>query len=148
MQYLEEILGDGIGLIETKKEIFNEHIKISIAFIESMTNKGIISKHILNPLLNYNNNSLVSEKILKNPDDSLIFIQSRIITATNSKFVTNLNQVIENILSGYTVVFMDKAETALIVGSRKIDKKAVSSPENESTILASQDSFTDDLTII
>jgi spore germination protein KA len=56
-------------------------------------------------------------------------------------------QVIGNILNGDTVLFIEKANSALVVGTRKVEKRSVEAPENEATVLGSQESFTDDIKI-
>jgi len=153
--YLKNLLGDGIDLIENKREIFENHMQIGLLYIDSMTDKEIIREHVLIPLINFKDKPYqseapihvvkLSEKLHKNPDDTLIFMQSRIISATDTKVESDMTAIVDSLLNGSTILFMEKAESALIIGSRKVEKKAVASPENEATVLGSQESFTDDL---
>jgi len=155
--YLNDLFGEGIGLIKNKNEIFENGMQIGLVYIDSMTDKMIIRDHVLLPILSYSDGQCKNEnaeffslsksgdEFNKSPDDVLLFIQSRVISATNTQITSDMDQVVERILSGCTVLFIEKAKSALIIGSRKAEKKAVESPENEATVLGSQESFTDDL---
>lgn len=139
--YLQNILGNGIDLIESRFEVLQNCIPIGVVYIESMTDKELVRTHIVEPLLKY-------DKLLRlNPAGILQFMQMRIITAPKTTQTNDMTQVLKNILSGNTVLFLENCEAAMIIGSRKVEKKAIASPENESTIFGSQESFTDDVEV-
>jgi spore germination protein KA len=56
-----------------------------------------------------------------------------------------MKQVVEGILNGDTALFIEGSSTALLIASRKIEQRGVEKPLNEGTVLASLDSYTENL---
>jgi spore germination protein KA len=137
--FIADRFGNGIGLIKTINEISQDRTQVGLAYIDSVTDRDMIREHVLKPLLSF------SGKLPKDPENSLMLIKTGIIAAADTQITKDLDQVIEKILMGFTVLFIEGAESALIIGSRKVEKKAVEVPENETTVLGSQESFTDEL---
>lgn len=136
--FINGLLGTGIDLVEDKYDIMGGSIKAGLVFIDSISDKPMIRQHLILPLITsgaYNNS----------PDNTLAFIKSRIIAATSSAIAGGMDKVIEKLLSGETIIFLEGASSALIASSRKVEKKAIETPENERTVLGSQESFTDDI---
>lgn len=101
----------------------------------------MVMEHVLKPILKCN------DLPLKNSVETFQLINNRIISVTNKQQINNKSQAIEHILLGDTILFIGQSETALSIGTRKVEKRAVEAPENESTVLGSQESFTDDIKI-
>lgn len=137
--YLSSFFGDGIGLILSRNKIFKNQMQMGIAYIDSITDSVTLRDHVLYPLLHS------KSEPGDNPDKVLQFIRSRVLSVTNLNTADDLTQIIKLVLSGYTVLFIENAQSALVIENRKVEKKAVESPENETTILGSQESFTDDI---
>lgn len=136
---LKSIFGDGIGLVKGKYSILEDKVQAGVAYIESISDKELISRQIIEPLLI----GKVDRKI--GSDDILTLIQSKFISVPNMKRSSQMNQVVESLLNGDTVLFINDVNTALIIGSRKIEKRAIEKPDNENTVSASMDSFIEDL---
>jgi spore germination protein KA len=141
LAYLKNIFGEGINLVESRYEILENHLPVGLVFIDTISDKELIMRHVLNPLLQSNCS------IYQNADGILQYIKTRIISATEIKEITEMSQVLANIMNGDTVLFVEQANSALMIGTRKVEKRSVESPENESTVLGSQESFTDDIKI-
>lgn len=137
--FLNSFFGDGIGMISNKYQITEKHMPICLAYIDSVADSEIIREHALKPLLN------CSVNFDNNTENTLQLLQMRILSSTDTFITDKMVQVIERMLNGDTVVFLEKSRNALIIGSRKVEKRAVEGPENEGTVLGSQESFTDDL---
>jgi spore germination protein KA len=139
LYYIDNLFGKGIGLIDNSYEALGGRVKIGIAYIESMIDKELISRNVLMPLLQYD------ADLDGNVDDILNLIQSRLISATDIYNAYTIDQAVVSILNGDTALFVEGIDIGIIIGSRKVEKRSVEKPENESTVLASQESFTDDL---
>jgi spore germination protein KA len=116
-------------------------VPVGLVYIETIADKEMIMEHLVMPLLQ------CKKQPSQNPDTTLLFVQARIISATDTQQTSDMAQVIGNILNGDTVLFIEKANSALVVGTRKVEKRSVEAPENEATVLGSQESFTDDIKI-
>lgn len=137
--YLTSLLGEGIGLITSKYQVFDNRLEMGILYIQSISDDEVIRNHVLQPLLNY------TGKMNSEPDKTLTSIQTHIISVADTQVVYDLNQVTDLVIKGYSALFFENAKSVLILGTRKVITKGVASPENEAAVLGSQESFTDDL---
>lgn len=139
LTFLKNYFGNGMNFIESRYEILENHIPAGLVYISSVADKEVIQNHVVAPLLQ-------SGKLLRqHPGNILSFIKAQVISVTEAKQAGSMAEIIGNILNGDTVLFIEGVNSALIIGSRKVEKRSVESPENESTVLGSQESFTDDL---
>ena len=136
--FLKNFFGDGIDLIESRYEITASHLPIGLAYIESIADVQMIMEHLVMPLLQ--NNS-----INQGTDCILQILKTRVLSAADIQQTSEMSKIIGVLLNGGTVLFVENAEAALVVATRKIEKIAIEAPENEGTVLGSQESFTDDL---
>jgi spore germination protein KA len=137
--FLNSVLGKDTGLIKCKYKIFEGKVPAGIAYIASITDEKFISSQVIEPLLKGQLHSVVELY------DILTLIQSEYIYIPNMKEAVFRNHVMESLLNGDTVLFIDGIHTALIIGSRKIERRAIEAPANEVTVSASLESFTEDL---
>jgi spore germination protein KA len=136
--FVNRTVGITSDLVENVFYIFNGKIKAGLIYIELLTDKDLISRHVITPLLkNYD--------LGKNSGEIIRLIKNKIITAANTYFTGDMQQVLNAILLGDTALFLENSSEALIIKSQKILKRAIEKPENESTVLGSQESFTDNI---
>ncbi|MBP2650984.1 MAG: gerAA 2 [Firmicutes bacterium] len=136
--WLHDFLGQGIGLTVGKYDILAGNAQAGIAYIESIADKQLISSYVIEPLL--------TKKVDSNIrlDNLLNFIQlESIYIHTTSNYI--MTKIVESLLNGDAVLFINGLQEALVIGSRKIEKRSIEKPDNEGTVLASLESFTDDL---
>lgn len=141
ISFLKTTFGDGINLVVARLNVFSSQTPAAIVYIDTIADKELIMNHVMKPILM--NNALVSI----NPEETLKILQTRVITATEMKQVTEKAQVLSAVLNGDSALFLENTNQVIVIGTRKVEKKPVESPENESTVLGSQESFTDDLKI-
>lgn len=139
MNFINSIFGNGFELIQGRYNILGGNVKAAVVYIESIADSQLIRGHILTPLL------ISSNPFLPNMNDTMLYIKSRVISVANTTITTGMAEVVEKILNGDTMLFIEGANSALITGSRKVEKKAIEKPENEESVLGSQESFTDDI---
>jgi spore germination protein KA len=137
--FLRSILGNGIGLIEGKHDILAGKVQTGVAYIKSISDEELISNQVIKPLLK----GKVDFNI--NFEAILMLIRSTFLSASNVKETNEMEQVVESLLNGDTVLFINSTNTALIIDSRKIVSRSIEKPENESTVLSSMESFVEDL---
>lgn len=137
--YLHTALGKDIGLINGKYAIGGGTALAGIASIETISDQQFISRQVIEPLLTGKIDAGTT------PADLPLLLQTVLISAAGTQQTKRMKQVAEGLLHGDTVIFLDGTTTALIVATPKLDKRAIEKPQNEATVLASLESFTEDL---
>ncbi len=137
--FLVSVLGNGIGLTFTKYDILEKKAQVGIAYIQSIVDKNLISSHIVKPLIESKIDTVLDQQHIS------MLIQSKFIQIPDIKKTCEMKQLMDYLLTGYTIVFLQRSNEAFAIGSRKFENRAVEAPNNEATVLASQDSFTEDV---
>lgn len=136
--YLKNKVGAATDLVENTYRISGGKLTAGFAYISVLADKDLISRNVLAPLMD----------IDTEPDRSsagiIAALQMR-IPATDTYATDSMKKIIHAILEGNTAFFADDSRTALIIGSQKITKRSIEKPENEASVLGSQESFTDNL---
>ncbi|MBC2581225.1 spore germination protein [Clostridium sp. DJ247] len=114
-----------------------------LIFIDGLVNIELIDSDILKPLLNYGKTAIQPENIQVGQIQS--FLQNQVITTSNIKLGINIQDVVECILSGDTVLLIDGEQQAISMNLRKFDKRNVEEPTVEPLIRGPRDGFTEDL---
>lgn len=65
------------------------------------------------------------------------------LLAAERKTVFNYGDVIQFLFSGFAVIFVEGLSKAVVYGIQGYDKRSVSEPASEQTIMCAQDSFTE-----
>ncbi len=136
--FLTDLLGDAIGLVKQKYCLSDDKTEIGIAYIDSAANKEYVSKQVIEPLVNAH----LDEKSQR---DLLYLIQSKFTYIPDTKTSKEMQQVTEGLFQGNTVLFIEDIDTVIIIGSQKLEKRSIGKPENEPSLFASNDAFTEDI---
>lgn len=146
--------------IEILKTIFNDCADIGYRFIDIGNNHkiraclvysdGLIDKHLLSEyaiqLLLTSGESDAFDLIgLKS--DMIKTIAREAIAIPDIREEDNLDKIVDSILSGETVIFVDKASKALIVDSRGWPTRGVGEPEMETVVRGPREGFGETLKI-
>lgn len=138
--FITSILGQGIGLVKAKYEVLEGKAQVGLAYIEGITDTKLVSSQVIEPLLQGE-----AEFQTGSFNNLLTVMQSKLISIPDTKQSSQMQQVVDGLLSGNTLLFVDGIDTALIVGSGKFEKRSINKPDNEVTVLGAMDSFTEDL---
>lgn len=137
--FLKSIFGDGIGLVVAKYAVFEDRVQIGVAYIESIIDTKLLSSQVIEPLLRETDFKFGSSK------NVFKVIQAKLISVPNLKQSNKMKEVLSALLNGKTLLFSEGLENALIIGTRKVEKRAVEKPDNEVTVSAANDAFVEDL---
>ena len=138
--FLTSILGQGIGLIQAKFEVLKGKAEVGLAYIEGITDTKLVSSQVIEPLLRGD-----AEFQTGSFNNLLTVMQSKLISIPDTKQSGQMQQIVDGLLNGNTLLFIEGLDTALIVGSGKFEKRSIEKPDNEVTVLGAMDSFTEDL---
>ncbi|MPM09262.1 Spore germination protein B1 [bioreactor metagenome] len=122
------------------KYIENNHDKnqkYCIIFCDGMVNASIINESIIKPLML----SCVSVK----SKDMLDTIVTQIIQIGKMEKTNKINDVVEAIAGGDTILFVDGTEQALILNAKGFQTRSITEPDNEKNLNGPREGFTESL---
>lgn len=158
-------MGDSISKnlnqnVETLNSIFKDCDDVNYRFIEIGDNNkteaclvfldGLIDKHLISE---YAIQLLLTNS--KGDDSSIISLKSNLLDTLAKESIAvpgleeaeSMDEIVDAILSGETILFVDKASKALILSSRGWPTRGVAEPETETVIRGPRDGFGETLKI-
>lgn len=111
--------------------------KVLIAMIDGFYDKKILSENIIEPIMKYSGEG--------NKHSITNLLKEQIICSGELKEIMTLKDSISGILSGDVIIFIDGQESALKIGLRAPEKRAVSEADTEVTLKGSREGFSESL---
>ena len=139
LKHIREIVSPSDDIYIKEFTITALGLRAAIVFVEDMTDEDSISQNILSQLVS----PTLSENCIE--DNQLMECIRASLTASAVNVATDMAEIIKRLLSGDTVLFVDTNAAAIIITTRKLEKKAISEPAGETSIRGSRVAFTDDL---
>lgn len=119
------------------------HTKAFICWIDGLTDKNIVEGKILQPLMNMDTFS--HESSSESYEDLLAFLDRRVLPVSELNRYSENQEVIENILDGKTVLFIDGYNIAFTFGSQGWEARPVSEPDTEMVVRGPREGFVESL---
>lgn len=144
----EKILRELYSLPENKDFILRQFeipapkpVKAMLAFLDGMVDNKAITLSILQPL------QLLSGTDAFNAGDAenIVRTLNEYLPNNEIKVLTEFAQIAKGINDGDTVLFLDGANQALLLGSKGFAKRSVGTPRIEQTVRGAQAAFTENL---
>lgn len=138
---IDEYLSDCEDIITRKFYMDpNKKHKMALIYIDGLADTNLIQEEILKPLMVDSRKSELEYSVGIN---FYKMVKQGLITAGEIEEVDNFGEVILAILSGDTVLILNKFDKAIIVSTRGWEKRGVSEPTTESVIRGPRDGFTE-----
>ncbi len=118
-------------------------VKARMAYIEGIVDKNIINQFILPQLMDHELFTGYDES--GGGADLAGYIIGNIITVNNVINSSDYKTIHEYILNGYVAVFIEGCGEALLIESRKYEKRPLEKPLTEAVIQGAQEGFNEDL---
>lgn len=134
--FMDEELGINLSYDADFREIVVLHRKIQLYYINGLTDDLFVVE-LLKKLVEINDYE-VDEWELEG------IIQNRLVNQ-QVELVTSMREVIDQLLSGLVVVFVDGADEAFIIDVREYPGRAPEEPDTERVIRGSRDGFTENI---
>ncbi|GAA0724487.1 spore germination protein [Clostridium malenominatum] len=132
LPYIEQLTKEDLGI---KKRILNVlGLDIYILYIPEITNRELLSKNIIEPLLNYNGPGVTIDSIV-----------SSIIYVDDVHVIFNHQEILQYILKGYSIILSLSEDKYIVANTLKIEKRNVDNPHVEEALRSPRDSFTENL---
>lgn len=135
---IKQILNNNMTIVYREFEN-NENVKFCAVYDSTMCSSEIISKDIIKPIL--------SSKSLKKPEnnDLCSILAKQILIASKYKLTSDLSDVIDSVLEGDLVLFIDKTTEGLIIEAKGYSKRSISEPSTQKVVKGPKDAFTEDI---
>ncbi len=118
--------------ITLKKKVY----KAFIIFIDGLSDKKVINKHILQPLMLF-----TSLEKPENIDNIITYIERNLVTQNQLMKSTDFQEILDSVNFGECVLFVDGADQALIFDVKSWEHRTVDRPNVEITIRGPQEGF-------
>ncbi|PJI06666.1 MULTISPECIES: spore germination protein [Clostridium] len=115
-------------------------IKAAVILIKGLAERELINEQVIGALMlndRFNN--------VKDSDEFFKMIKEYGIPNICLSEETDVNNIINELISGNTILFLDKINRALIVGSTGWKDRAIGEPTTENSIRGAKDSFTENI---
>ena len=129
----------GDATLQTRR-FQNQYSGISycIFFIDIMVDTNIINENILRPILN--------SKVIFDDIDHISYLESHIIIASTIRTTDKVSDIVEAILSGDTVLFVEGHTKTIIFYTKGWETRNIEEPSTERVLRGPREGFTESLT--
>ena len=115
-------------------------VNLMIVYMDGMVSTTDIHVSTLNRLMLLNG---LMEEIT--PGDTLNLIKNKLLPLAEIKEESDLIKIVDGILAGETVLFIDGERNALLLGAKGWETRAVAEPESEPVVRGPREGFTEKL---
>ncbi|MDP4086183.1 MAG: spore germination protein [Bacillota bacterium] len=138
---IKEVLGSNDDLILKNFKIFGQFQAVMIYF-SNLVNQNIINNDILKPLMYVPEHLIGRDKPLSMLNEIII---NETLYHSEARVGGDFDQLIEILLRGETVIFIDGIKEAIHIGTRDVEKRAINQPETEQVILGPREGFIENI---
>lgn len=110
--------------------------RYGIIYIEGMVDAQVINLNLIKPLVQDDIGAAMV---------SIEDVESRLITCNEVKRHDSLEELVEAVLYGDTLLFMEGAREALVIGTKGFATRAIGEPDNEKALLGPREGFNEAL---
>lgn len=137
---IKKILGDSNDIIIKEVFTWNEKIKIVAIGIDGLVDSDTIDNFVLRPLT-------VGRPFenIQNEKEAYKLAEEGFLYHFSQDKVTDLNDAIDKILQGVTVIVFDNIKKAISFDAKKIPQRSIQEPENENVLNGAKDAFVESL---
>lgn len=141
---MQDIFANSSDAVIRRFEVGSD-VKIGafIVYIDGLVDREIVQLSLMKPLMVDINPTTVGCKF--NKKNALTIIKERILSISEVNEINCLQDAVNAVLSGDTVLFLDGSSTALIAGSRGWEARSIEAPDTEVVVRGSREGFTETL---
>lgn len=152
------LINSDIKIREFIINVKSKQFKAFIIYIDGMVDKASINDFILKPLMlksfanQYDCNDIISEAIASNILVRKVkkfsiedYISDHLLPQNDIEKVTSFDKIATDVASGNCILFVDTINFVFDIDVKNFDKRSIAKPENESSVMGSQEAFVENL---
>jgi spore germination protein KA len=136
ISFVQKILGENDDFIIRRFCIFYDQPAV-VMYFPDLIDKQYLNDHILKPLMLTSSQDFT--KAVSRPMKE--FLLNDILYSCEGRTETGLNEIIQAIVEGKTVLLVDGVTDAFIFSTRHVDKRSITQPETEQVIRGAREGF-------
>lgn len=140
---VRESLGESFDL--TIREFKLGQTQAAVLSLAGLVDKNLVNSHILEPLMVYAR--MAEPNPVHGAGAVWEFVKNNTLSVHKCQEAGSLDQVLDGILSGFTVLLIDGVSRALLVETIGLESRSVSEPQTESVIRGPREGFTERLQV-
>ena len=133
--YIEKRFERCSDVVHQKMMIAKKSYPVYVVYMDSMIDRDIVEGFILKSLM-YQLNDIPSENPVK-------YIRDCGVLSADVKMLTDMEEIITEILSGNTAIFGENSGQVIVIDSKSFPNRGVQAAETEVTVRVPKDSFTE-----
>ncbi|MTK12608.1 MAG: spore germination protein [Clostridiaceae bacterium] len=130
LSYVKNLLKNSSDIVF--REFYIGKLKSALIYVDGMADKNLLDDYVLETLM------VIGPDITEVEE-----IKDKILTVSDIREVKKLNEGINAMLSGDTLMFIDGLEVCYVIASRLWPARGVSEPSGETVIRGGRDGFTE-----
>ena len=116
-------------------------VRILVAYINGFVDKRVLNQDVIRPILEY----LSKLKTQDKGNHLYELLKECIVSSNDLKEAQNMQQAVNNIVSGEALLFIDGEERALVIGVKAPQGRQVAEPDTEVSISGAREGFVENL---
>lgn len=144
LHFLKLLAGTNVDLVTRKIELGRSGVRpAAILYFENLIDSALLDQHIVRPLVleAYTSGLRTGEEIIEQ------LRAGNLITRAEIKEAENFKKLMDGLLIGEAVLFVDGLDNALVISIKGYESRSVSEPDAEPVVRGARDSFVETLSI-
>ncbi|MUV38562.1 Spore germination protein KA [Lentibacillus sp. JNUCC-1] len=141
IKHIKNLLGSPSDLVTRTFDIYHSSVKCGVVYFSGLTNSELLHKDVIKPVQNAGEKKGFPEEAMAVYD----VLKKDVIAAGNIKTGQTMDDVMDALLSGTTVFFVDGVDQALLIEMKKWEMRSVEEPVSETVIRGPRDGFVETL---
>jgi spore germination protein KA len=133
--------GEDTGIVVRRFYIMNGRREAGLIYLKNMADHKLLSQQVIMPLMKE------TADIHAPPAKLPKLLQMRFISAAETSETRAVDRVVEDVLTGYSALFIQGSDTAVIISTRSVKKRLPEKPDVEVSILSGKVAFVEDVDI-
>ncbi|WZL75001.1 spore germination protein [Clostridiaceae bacterium 35-E11] len=138
-QYLQEIFKDTKDIVFRNMTIRETQQRLMLVFVDGMVDRSLVNDHLIKSIMI----DMATENYGKNL--SLKEVQESFVAVSAIYAAETFDELMLQLLSGDTLLFMEGEKKALIIGSKGWESRGIDEPTTELNVKGPKDSFIETL---
>ncbi len=123
----------------------DQKLKFATVYAEGLADKNLVNEYVLKNLMLLARMTAPDVKTMREKIYDLV--KDGVLSVSDIKEVDDINLVIDNILTGETVLLVDKWDKALVIASKGWPMRGVQEPETEAVIRGSREGLVETMRV-
>lgn len=144
LKTISDFLSSSDVIIHEFKFGYERQISGALVYLDGMIDKDLLHKNVLYPLMH--DSFLITNKNLSTSINMEI-IRSSVLTMSDVNTTVFVEDILNELLSGYTVLLIDSLSEALIINSKGFKIRSIEEPQTENVVRGPREAFTESIKI-